>query len=253
MPAWDHQLQSNKGQFGGERKGRAAARVGIPDPLLPNVVSLVTPPSPSGSHPAVSLLPSLAGRSEPRHPPRSRSPSHPRGGAAHRSRASPAPPGGLPGTSRPRCSVQRGPLPLRRAARSLPLQPPERELSSPRQPNQPPSSRVSSPSFVCARAELGRREKGEVALSVCLPPPSPGPLEVPLGRRAPRGGRGEPAGRQGPAARVGALAAGGLGRSLDRCAPAAPRPPCARTYPRRVERSGEKRAKAAGGTETAHK
>lgn len=57
MPAWDHQLQSNKGQFGGERKGRAAARVGIPDPLLPNVVSLVTPPSPSGSQPGCLAAP----------------------------------------------------------------------------------------------------------------------------------------------------------------------------------------------------
>ena len=141
-----------------------------------------------------------------------------------------------------------GPVSPRPAAHSLPLQPPSQELSSPRQLNQPPSSRVSSPSFVCARAELGRREKGEVALSVCLPPPLPGQLEVPPARREPGGGCGELAGRLGAArAPWSQPRAGERGLQLglswrhDSSAPAAPRPPSAPTYPRHLEKSVRRR------------
>ena len=168
-------------------RGRNAPQsLGIPGPLLPNNVSLVTPPSPSLFHPSpLTALLSLARRRDPQHlppPPHCQSPSNPWSGAA----LAPLPPAASPALREPApwSSV------LPPAARGLPLQPPTQELSSPPQLNEPPNSRVSSLSFVCARAELGRREKGEVALSVRLPLALPRLLQVPLGRQEPRGGCG---------------------------------------------------------------
>ena len=101
---------------------------------------------------------------------------------------------------------------------------------------------------MCAREELGRREKGEVALSVCLPLPLPGQLEVPPERREPtgrvRGAGGGTLGRPGarvPAARCKRGPQPRLGWRHDSSAPAAPRPPSAPTYPRHPENSVRRR------------
>ncbi|XDA75705.1 hypothetical protein R6Z07F_005872 [Ovis aries] len=142
-------------------------------------------------------------------------PSNPWSSAAHRRHARPAAPRGLSGTAGSGFWGQCYPRP---AVHSRLLQPPSQELSSSQPLSQPRSSRVSSPSFVCAREELGRREKGEVALSVCLPLPLPGQLEVRPGRREPtgrvRGAGGAAVGRPGarvPAARWEARPAAGAG------------------------------------------
>lgn len=174
---------------------------GFPGPLLPNNVSSVTPPSltppPPFSNPACSQLLSLAGLSEPQHllpTPHSWSRSNPWSSSARCSHTRPS----LLAPCPPRLPRHLGvpllgPVSSCPAVRSLPLQPPRQVLSSPPQLNQLPSLL----SFLCvrARAELGRREEGEVALSVCLPPPLPGLLEVRLGRQERKGGCGELAAR----------------------------------------------------------
>lgn len=150
------------------------------------------------------------------------------------------------GVSRPGLASPRPAVP------SLLLQPQSQELSSPRQLNQPPSSRVSSPSFVCTRAELGRREKGEVALSVWLLPPLPGLLEVPPGRREPRGGCRSWRGASGPPGRGGPSRARGSadlswGSTRGTISPLRPPlglprlPPTPRHPERSVQRRGEGR------------
>ena len=114
-----------------------------------------------------------------------------------------------------------------------------------------------SPSFVCAREELGRREKGEVALSVRLPLPLPGQLEVPPERREPtgrvRGAGGGTLGRPGarvPAARCGARTAAEAGLEARFVRSGRPSASLRSHLP---PAPGEQRAKAPRGTETTNK